>query len=370
MCNVLFIDDDNFMLRALSRLARRLRPDWHFWTEDDCLNWSKSLTANIKLDLVFCDYLMPACNGDKVLMNVALTHPGAVRVLLTGDTTENVVCNISRFDHFVVSKPFQEHDIEKVFHALERINMLPVSSAVKGMLCGSALLLPLPTVVRKINALLLNDEIDISDIVAIIEHEPVIAARILQLANSAFFGFPRTTHSLEEAVRRLGIKLTGAVVTSIAIDESSAPLLDPKLHRMINDEAFEVAMNTRPLCKTLGYNRSLQDELFAIALLSAIGELVMATDKWQGTYAEAFVSWSKTKIQAVISAFMLTIWGCSESVCNTLLWSYEPDFRYANDNFALILFLARNRANNGGQLPEEVLRLLPDESFRVKIANA
>lgn len=68
MFNVLFVDDDSFMLRALLRLAKRLRPEWQFWTEEDGLNWAKSIPHNVNIDLIVCDYLMPDINGDSVLI--------------------------------------------------------------------------------------------------------------------------------------------------------------------------------------------------------------------------------------------------------------------------------------------------------------
>ncbi len=59
MVTVLFIDDDSFMLRALRRLAQRLRPDWDFITTDDASNWQQAIEANNPPTLVVCDYLMP-----------------------------------------------------------------------------------------------------------------------------------------------------------------------------------------------------------------------------------------------------------------------------------------------------------------------
>ncbi|MFB2815649.1 hypothetical protein ACE014_17545 [Shewanella xiamenensis] len=82
MFNVLFVDDDSFMLRALLRLAKRLRPDWQFWTEEDGLNWAKSIANDVNVDLIICDYLMPDVNGDRVLVEVSKHYPQAIRAYL------------------------------------------------------------------------------------------------------------------------------------------------------------------------------------------------------------------------------------------------------------------------------------------------
>ncbi|NRQ42721.1 HDOD domain-containing protein [Rheinheimera sp. YQF-2] len=369
MFNVLFIDDDDFMLRALVRLARRLRPDWQFFTAVDANAWRSAIAPATKLDLVICDYLMPQINGDKVLAEVALSYPGAVRALLTGDTTEEVVCSASKIAHFALSKPFNELDILQLFQSVELTHSLPVSADVREMLGNSALLMPLPAVVKKVRDLLLNEDSDAADVVEIIQHEPLITARILQLANSAFMGFTRSTASLEESIKRLGVKLTSAVITSIALEQAITPMLDYDKHRQINDAAFDTAMHSRLLCRGLGYKQEVQEELFVAALLSSIGALITATEQWQQQYSAVYADWSAVKLEAVVSAFMLTLWGYTESLRHTVLWSADPDFSYTEGNNALLLFLARQRKEHGGTLPSVVLNMISDTAFRQKLAE-
>ena len=369
MFNVLFIDDDDFMLRALLRLAKRLRPDWQFFSQSDVMHWRDSTQTDVKLDLIVCDYLMPQLNGDKVLAEAAAVHPGAIRVLLTGDTSEEVVCNASKVAHFVLSKPFNEMDILQVFQSVELTHSLPVSAEVRQMLSSSALLLPLPEVVKQVNKILQNEDAESSDIAEVIEHEPIIVARILQLANSAFMGFSRPTLSLCEAIRRLGVKLTSVVIASISIEQASTTMLDQVTHKKINDEAFTLAMNTRPICKALGCKQNVQEELFMAALLSAVGALITATNKWQQEYTIAYSSWPRAKLEAVVSAFMLTLWGYTDPLRYAVLWSAEPDLYYSDSNHALLLFLARHRKENGGKLPADVLVKLPDPVLQQQLAD-
>ncbi|MBU2112298.1 MAG: HDOD domain-containing protein [Gammaproteobacteria bacterium] len=364
MFNVLFIDDDDFMLRALLRLAKRLRPDWCFMTSSQARGWQDDIGSQSKLDLVICDYLMPQLNGDRVLADVADFYPGAVRALLTGDTTEEVVCNASKIAHFVLCKPFNERDILQLFMSVELTHALPVSTEVREMLGNSALLMPLPSVVKKVRDVLLNEQFEPADIVDVIQHDPVITARILQLANSAFMGFSRTTVSLEEAINRLGVKLTTAIITSIAFEQASAALIDKNTHRKINDDAFELAVNSRQLSRKLGYKQEAQEELFVAALLTAIGALITATPQWQEKYRDLYSDWPPIKRDLVVSAFMLTLWGYADSLRQTVLSSAAPDFSEPEGNLALVLFLARQRLANNGVIPTEVLNRLPDLPYR------
>jgi len=370
MFNVLFIDDDDFMLRALRRLARRLRPDWQFFSAADATVWRSAVSPQIKLDLVICDYLMPQINGDKVLSEVAQEYPGAVRALLTGDTTEDVVCSASKIAHFVLSKPFNERDFLDLFQSVEQTHRLPVSAQVREMLGNSALLMPLPAVVKKVHDVLLNERSEATDIVDIIQHEPLITARLLQLANSAFMGFSRSTASLDEAIKRLGTKLTSAVITAIALEQAIKPMLDFDRHRQINDAAFDTAVQSRLICRALGYKQDVQEELFVAALLSAIGALITATEQWRQQYSADYADWPALKLQVVVSAFMLTLWGYTESLRHTVLQSAEPDLQRPGDNQAVLLFLARQCAQNNGKIPEAIVNTLPDGVLKQKLSGA
>ena len=102
MVTVLFIDDDDFMLRALRRLAQRLRPDWNFITVDDGSSWQHEIDATRPPHLVVCDYLMPKMNGDKVLAEVMNAYPTSIRAMLTGDATIEVIKGLGDESHFIV----------------------------------------------------------------------------------------------------------------------------------------------------------------------------------------------------------------------------------------------------------------------------
>jgi HD-like signal output (HDOD) protein len=367
MFKVLFIDDDSFMLNALQRMAKRLRPHWQFWTENDATCWKQVLTEPITFDLVVCDYLMPLINGDEVLAEVSQVQPSAIRALLTGDVSEKIVCSVGRVAHFILSKPFSDAEIERLFSCIERIHALPYSATVRSMLVSSASLLPQPDVVKQVRLIIQNDNYRISDIVALISHDPLLVARILQLSNSAFMGFSKSTLSVEEAVKRLGIRLTCDILAAIAVEQAISGLLDEAEHVRINEHAYDVALYTKRLCELLNLNKGVQEVLFTTALLSAIGELVVATRIWQDRNAKTFAAWSTDKLSVAVSTYFLTSWGYSELVCQTLLWSAEPDWLYSKQNLSLLLFLAKRAAEHNGEIPPAVLHNLPEAEFRQKL---
>lgn len=58
----------------------------------------------------------------------------------------------------------------------------------------------------KLRALLSEKDVSIDEIERILRHDPGLAANVLRLANSAFFGIPSKVVTLKQAVILLGVK--------------------------------------------------------------------------------------------------------------------------------------------------------------------
>jgi HD-like signal output (HDOD) protein len=73
----------------------------------------------------------------------------------------------------------------------------------------------LPKVLQEVMELLATDDVDIKPLADKINHDQVLTARVLRMANSAYFGFSRKVGAIEEAVSLIGLaKLETLVVAS------------------------------------------------------------------------------------------------------------------------------------------------------------
>lgn len=66
----------------------------------------------------------------------------------------------------------------------------------------------------------LNEGQPPNQVIEAVERSPVVAARLLQLANSAAFGLPRTVHDVGQAVSLLGLLRVRDIVLAIEVGES------------------------------------------------------------------------------------------------------------------------------------------------------
>ena len=336
---VLFIDDDSFMLKALLRASLRLQQGWTYYLCDDPQHWPSALPDGVLPDLIVSDFLMPDLNGDMVLAQAMALYPQTVRVLMTGDTTEEVVSSVSLQAHFVLGKPFSEQDLQQLFGCVERLRSLQIPLHMRQLL-GQADNLPvLPAIIRQLRQVLAAENADLIQAVDLVAHEPVIAARLLQLANSAFLGYSRPTHSLAESLLRLGLRLVEAIVTLMAVDQSISATATDSSHRAISEQAFKQAGIARQLAHAAQLSPEQQDQLFVCALLSALGPLSKL--KWQQDNSIIPASINGLNSDSVITIYLLTLWGYPAALCqleqDKCLYGATPD---PADLKPYILFIA------------------------------
>lgn len=311
---VLFIDDDSFMLKALLRAAMRLRPDWVYYFSDDASHWQAPLPLGVVPDLIISDYLMPLVQGDEVLAQAMALRPEAVRVLMTGDTSEEVVSSVSRQAHFVLSKPFNEKDLLHLFDCIDRIRSLQLPLWLRQQL-GQADNLPvLPAIIRDLRHELTAESPAIERVVDIIAREPMVAARLMQLANSAFLGYSRATHSLSETLLRLGLRLVEAIVTLMTVELQVGNVNPDHKHIQLTDLAFRQAGTVRMLAKATQLPSEQQDQLFVSALLSALGPLSkLQLHTKSGTAVPEHINGLSSDI--MLTVYLLTLWGYPAELC-------------------------------------------------------
>ncbi len=129
----------------------------------------------------------------------------------------------------------------------------------------------LPKVVQELMQNLGRADVATSEIAAQLDSDPVLCAKLLRLANSAYFGTSRNIASAQDAVQMLGFAMVRNLVMGLGMTGTfpSVPGMDmPGFWRY----SLQSASVARWLARELG----LDDELaFTIGLLHGLGHLVM-----------------------------------------------------------------------------------------------
>ena len=139
---------------------------------------------------------------------------------------------------------------------------------------------PIPTVGQELLQALNDDQIDIEDIANIIIKDTSLSAKLLGLANSAFFGFSRTFNDLSDAIINvLGLDLVRGISLGMVVNNCFNPKDCPSFDM---DDYWARSLLTANLCKNLGMKTDLKSEvspgfLYLYGLLHSLGKLILAT---------------------------------------------------------------------------------------------
>lgn len=114
---------------------------------------------------------------------------------------------------------------------------------------------PLSPVVNQFMSAVQDDDIGLGDLAHIIEQDPALLARIIGLANSAYFGSPERVTSAEDAIIKvLGLNTTKSIALSIVLsgpfDASRCPSFDAERYWLSAVFCASVCQRLAPLIRS------------------------------------------------------------------------------------------------------------------------
>ena len=140
----------------------------------------------------------------------------------------------------------------------------------------------LPTVYTEVDRLCQDPDVAAEDLSKVIETDPSITLKLLNLSNSAFFGFSRRINSVRDAISLLGNQTVRNTILNIAVFEATK---DVKESAGLNRNQFwlhsaGVGSAARFLSTKLKLNR---DEAFTAGIVHDMGKIIL-----DGLYTEFY----------------------------------------------------------------------------------
>ncbi|MGM9426193.1 HDOD domain-containing protein [Hydrogenophaga sp. MI9] len=128
-----------------------------------------------------------------------------------------------------------------------------------------------PKVVRKLMETFDKEEVDLLQAAALIESDPVLTAKLIKTANSAFFGLHRSVTNAREAMNMMGLIKVRALVIGAALGDG--------FHRLggVNlGQFWRYSINSANLSRYIALPIRIDESTaFTAGLVHGIGELVM-----------------------------------------------------------------------------------------------
>ena len=175
-------------------------------------------------DVIVSDMLMPLMNGAQLLREVVRRHPTTVRMVLSGHADKELVSQCVGVAHQFISKPCDPEHLKTLVKNACHLAGALVDGDVKLVVSTIDRLPSAPEVFQELREALARPGVDTGQLGGIIQRDPGMAAKTLQLVNSAFFGMRKSVADPREAVAYLGVDIVRTLVLSKGIFEASSPL--------------------------------------------------------------------------------------------------------------------------------------------------
>jgi HD-like signal output (HDOD) protein len=325
------VDDEVAVLDALQNLLRKERKRWDMAFAVGAQEALREL-ERAPVDVIVSDMRMPGMDGAELLARVRDDYPRTARLVLSGHAEREAVLRVLPVAHQYLSKPC---DVDLLRAAIERTCELQslLSNDTIRQLVGRLEKLPsVPTTYFALNKATANPGITTEDIARIVEADPAMSVKVLQLVNSAYFGLARRIASITEAVSYLGVELLKGLALSAQI--FSVAERGPRQFSI--EQLQEESLKAARLARRFFTDRERAEEAFTAAIVHDIGTLVIALGlpKEYELIADLVVATGRPRHEiekeqigahhGEIGGYLLGVWGLPFSIVETAALHHTP----------------------------------------------
>lgn len=316
MRRILFVDDEVNVLNGLRRLIRKRSELWQGYFAESGLD-ALALMRETPIDVLVTDMRMPRMDGAALLRIVNERYPNTVRIVLSGYTELEAAIRAVPIAHQFLVKPCEPDRLCATIDRACALHDLLQDGRLGGVVSAVQNLPSVPRLYQQLVKALATPTTPLEDVGKLIEQDPSMVAKLLQLVNSAFFGLPRRVTSVLDATSLLGTAMLRNLVLSVevfnAFDQTSGDF---------DIEAYQrEALRSGFLAMGMFQTKLQREDAFTAGVLHDIGRLLIASRLPQEHCA--IVELSKEKeipvwaaeqevlgaTHAELGAYLLGLWG-------------------------------------------------------------
>jgi HD-like signal output (HDOD) protein len=333
---VLFADEEIGSLRDLQRMLQPMRREWEM-----IFATSGTMALQILEERPF-DVLVTAARlsdlaDGSLLAAVAVQHPQMIRIALCERADRDALVRTAGLAHQQLAKPCDPALITSQIRRTLALQHLLTDTALQTVVAQIGTLPTLPSLYLELVAELKLEEPSPERVARIIATDPAMNAKIIQMANSPFWGLRTTITQPREAVLFLGLGTISALVLSIHVFScfdarrlASCKLSDFWAHSTM------VSGFTRGIARFEKCDPALVGEATIAGLLHDLGKLVLANslpafymESMKLATTENIPAWQAEQrvlgaSHAEIGAYLLALWGLPQRVVEAVAWHHRP----------------------------------------------
>lgn len=348
MKRIVFVDDEVELLDSLRARLYKRRGQW----EMVFLNSGAQVVEELEkqpADLIVSDVRMPGVDGGELLRQLRERWPQTIRIVLSGYADQMQTLKLVSLAHQYISKPcdaqYLENVIERCLNVYERLHRPELRSLLGGI--GS--LPPAPKIYSQLQKALSDDNVSINGLAELVAHDPVIATKVLQVVNSAFFRLAKPMTSIKSAVSYLGFNAVRNLVLSAEVFSQWQTLRTVPGFSL--DRLQEHALKTAAACRALCVDTPQADDAWLAGLVHDIGYWILLKE-CPNEFAQVMNLMRQSRLDsctaeqevfgathAEMGAYLLGLWGLPYALVEAVAMHHTP-MQLPPQGFELLAVLA------------------------------
>jgi HD-like signal output (HDOD) protein len=330
---ILFVDDERPLLDGLRSRLRKMHTKWQMeFVESGALAIERMRER--AFDVIVTDMRMPMMDGAELLEIVSKQWAQTIRIVLSGYADLEQTIRLVPYAHQYLSKPCQPNQLENVIERCLKLHELLNEPRLRSIVGRVRTLPSLPHIYVAFQSIARDDSVTLSDVAKLVSADSALAARVLQIVNSAFFRLARRISNIEQAVSYLGFN----AIRNLAMAVQIFTRWPAGNGAIVNLDKLQVHVQAvATAATTLTAKTPLADDAMLAGLLHDIGYWVLATecaDDLQAAAAHAKSAGiplhaAETEVigasHAEIGSYLLGIWGLPYSVVEAVAHHHQPE---------------------------------------------
>jgi HD-like signal output (HDOD) protein/ActR/RegA family two-component response regulator len=352
--SILFVDDDANVLQGLRRMLHHKRAEWRMSFAGSGKE-ALALMAASPVDVLISDMRMPEIDGAALLAETARRHPDTIRFILSGQSSKESLFRAVGPCHQYLSKPCEGKVLEERVECALALRRRLAEPRLRSVIGGLDFLPSLPATYSALQAELEGGQARQERIEAVLARDPGLAAKLLQIANSAYFQRAREIRSVWQAVSFLGYDVVRTLALSFGIGTQFKlqKIGDVPIEELIG-HGLAVGSVARAIARAEHLDAQTVEDCFSAGILHDLGILILA-DNFAERYTPVVdaVRHHKVTLHAVeraafgvshadVAAYLLGTWGLPDSLVRAVADHHEPTSGNERLDTASILRLADN----------------------------
>jgi putative nucleotidyltransferase with HDIG domain len=239
--------------------------------------------------------------------------------------------------HQCLQKPLDASAVRGALERADLVDRLFQGKDVQALVSRIRTFPTRPTVYVEVMKELRSSDASVQAVGDLVSRDLAISAKLLQITNSAFFGFSRPVSSPGDSVLLLGMETTASLILGI---EAFSRLDNVKLLYFSTDQVWKhsqaVANSARAIAEHVTNDSALAHDAYTAGLLQDIGKLALAVnleDQYRQAHdsarAQNLPLWEVEKqffgaTHAEAGAYLLSLWGISAPVIEAVASHHLP----------------------------------------------